>query len=68
LYQSYPVQNSYSRGIDTDYRQNSLKTSEVSGENKDMSKWINKYLGVGEWVMDQSVALAGSSSFFERTR
>ncbi|KAJ0339459.1 hypothetical protein COL922a_004381 [Colletotrichum nupharicola] len=40
----------------------------AAGENKDMSKWIDKYLGVGEWVMDQSVAIAGSSGWFERTR
>ena len=37
-------------------------------ENKDINVWIDKYLGVGEWVMDQSVALAGSSSWFERKR
>ncbi|KAF7561468.1 hypothetical protein G7046_g2676 [Stylonectria norvegica] len=46
----------------------SFKTDKASGENKDVSKWIDKYLGVGEWVMDQSVAIAGSSGFFERTR
>ncbi|GKT65158.1 DUF1748 domain containing protein [Colletotrichum tofieldiae] len=40
----------------------------AAGENKDVSKWIDKYLGVGEWVMDQSVAIAGSSGWFERTR
>ncbi|KAB8302123.1 hypothetical protein MFRU_023g00070 [Monilinia fructicola] len=37
-------------------------------ENKELNGWIEKYLGVGEWVMDQSVAIAGSSSFFERKR
>lgn len=37
-------------------------------ENKEINGWIEKYLGVGEWVMDQSVAIAGSSSFFERKR
>ncbi|KAJ4163634.1 hypothetical protein LMH87_005350 [Akanthomyces muscarius] len=46
----------------------SFKTDKVAGENKEANKWINKYLGLGEWVMDQSVAIAGSSSFFERTR
>ncbi|KFA54176.1 hypothetical protein S40293_06298 [Stachybotrys chartarum IBT 40293] len=45
-----------------------FKSEKVGGENKDVSKWIDKYLGVGEWVMDQSVAIAGSSGFFERTR
>ena len=46
----------------------SFKTDKVAGENKEFSKWIDKYLGVGEWVMDQSVAIAGSSGFFERKR
>jgi hypothetical protein len=46
----------------------SFKSDKVAGENKDISKWIDKYLGVGEWVMDQSVAIAGSSGFFERKR
>lgn len=45
-----------------------FKTDRASGENKDMNKWIDKYLGVGEWVMDQSVAIASSSGWFERTR
>lgn len=36
--------------------------------SSDMSGWIEKYLGVGEWVMDQSVAIAGSSGWFERKR
>jgi len=46
----------------------SFKTDKVAGENKEVQKWIDKYLSVGEWVMDQSVALAGSSSYFTRTR
>jgi len=37
-------------------------------ESKDVNVWIDKYLGVGEWVMDSSVAFAGSSRFFERKR
>ncbi|KAF4469820.1 duf1748 domain-containing protein [Fusarium albosuccineum] len=45
-----------------------FKTDKVAGDNKEASKWLDKYLGVGEWVMDQSVAIAGSSSYFERTR
>ncbi|CAK7220587.1 hypothetical protein SBRCBS47491_004239 [Sporothrix bragantina] len=49
-------------------RSTGLTTDKVAGDNKEMNKWIDKYLGVGEWVMDQSVALAGSSSWFERTR
>jgi hypothetical protein len=45
-----------------------FRTERVSGENTELSKWINKYLGVGEWVMDQGVAIAGSSGYFERSR
>ncbi|EXV05120.1 DUF1748 domain protein [Metarhizium robertsii] len=50
------------------YARPSFKTEKVAGENKEVSRWIDKYLGVGEWVMDQSVAFAGSSGFFERRR
>ncbi|EFY91501.1 hypothetical protein MAC_02386 [Metarhizium acridum CQMa 102] len=50
------------------YPRPSFKTEKVAGENKEVSRWIDKYLGVGEWVMDQSVAFAGSSGFFERRR
>ena len=46
----------------------SFKTEKVAGESKELQKWVDKYLGVGEWVMDQSVAIAGSSSWFERRR
>jgi hypothetical protein len=45
----------------------SFKKESIS-ENKDINVWIGKYLDVGEWVMDTSVALAGSSGFFERKR
>ncbi|KAJ5574396.1 uncharacterized protein N7459_008823 [Penicillium hispanicum] len=37
-------------------------------DNKDVKRWVDNYLGVGEWVMDQSVAVMGSSSWFERRR
>jgi len=37
-------------------------------ESKELKTWVEKYLGVGEWVMDQSVAIMGSSSYFERKR
>ena len=47
----------------------SFQGSQILGENnKEVNKWIEKYLGVGEWVMDTSVAMAGSSSFFKRVR
>lgn len=45
----------------------SLNSDKIT-ENKDVKKWIDNYLGVGEWVMDQSVAVFGSTTFFERKR
>ncbi|KAJ6137929.1 hypothetical protein N7471_004415 [Penicillium samsonianum] len=45
----------------------SLNSDKIS-ENKDIKKWVDSYLGVGEWMMDQSVAVMGSSSWFERRR
>ncbi|KAI0002857.1 DUF1748-domain-containing protein [Xylariaceae sp. FL0662B] len=47
----------------------SFRTERVSiGDNKEANKWVEKYLSIGEWVMDQSVAVAGSSGWFQRTR
>ncbi|EIT79162.1 hypothetical protein AO1008_06138 [Aspergillus oryzae 100-8] len=45
----------------------SLDSDKIT-DNKDFKKWIDSYLGVGEWVMDQSVAVLGSTSYFERRR
>ncbi|GFF35642.1 DUF1748-domain-containing protein [Aspergillus udagawae] len=45
----------------------SLDSDKIT-DNKDFKKWIDNYLGVGEWVMDQSVAVLSSTSFFERKR
>ncbi|KAI1182674.1 hypothetical protein F5B17DRAFT_435390 [Nemania serpens] len=45
-----------------------VRSERITGENTEMNKWVTKYLGVGEWVLDQSVAFAGTSKFFERTR
>lgn len=45
----------------------SFKKESIS-QNKEINVWIEKYLNVGEWVLDQSVAVAGASSFFERKR
>ncbi|OJJ35609.1 hypothetical protein ASPWEDRAFT_51611 [Aspergillus wentii DTO 134E9] len=45
----------------------SLDSDKIT-DNKDFKKWIDQYLGVGEWVMDQSVAVLGSTSFFDRRR
>ncbi|KAE8550548.1 hypothetical protein TMatcc_008589 [Talaromyces marneffei ATCC 18224] len=45
----------------------SLNTDKIT-DSKDIKRWIESYLGVGEWVMDQSVAVLGSTSYFERRR
>ncbi|CAD6573036.1 MAG: hypothetical protein ASARMPRED_005844 [Alectoria sarmentosa] len=42
--------------------------SDKISESKELKKWVDNYLGVGEWVMDQSVAILGSSGYFERRR
>ncbi|KAA8905365.1 hypothetical protein FN846DRAFT_907485 [Sphaerosporella brunnea] len=43
-----------------------LKTEKI--ESKDIRSAVDKYLNVGEWVMDQSIAFMGTSSYFERKR
>ncbi|KAI9726288.1 MAG: hypothetical protein M1828_001561 [Chrysothrix sp. TS-e1954] len=45
----------------------SLKSESLSN-SPEVNKWVGKYLGMGEWLMDQSIAVMGSSSFFERRR
>jgi len=45
----------------------SLKSDTVSG-NADVKKWVDKYLDVGEFVMDSAVSAAGASGWFERKR
>lgn len=42
--------------------------SDKISESKELKKWVDNYLGMGEWVMDQSVAILGSSGYFERRR
>ena len=42
--------------------------AESFNETPGLKKWIDNYLWMGEWAMDQSVAIAGSSSYFERKR
>lgn len=45
----------------------SLKKDALT-ENKDVNYWMDRYLGVGEFVLDNAVAIAGSSGWFERKR
>jgi len=43
-----------------------VKTDNI--ENKDLRNAVNKYLNIGEWVIDQSVAFMSTTSYFERKR
>ena len=45
----------------------SFKQDKIA-ESTEVKKWVDNYLGMGEWVMDQSVAILGSSGWFERKR
>ena len=45
---------------------NSVKTSTI--ESKDAKGFIERYLDVGEWVFDTSIAFMGNSAYFERKR
>ncbi|CAG8682547.1 3807_t:CDS:2 [Dentiscutata erythropus] len=37
-------------------------------ENDEVRNAVNKFLGVGEWVVDQSISYMSTSSYFERKR
>lgn len=45
-----------------------FRADKFAGNDSQVKTYIDKYLSVGEWVMDQSVAIAGTSSYFERKR
>jgi hypothetical protein len=45
----------------------SFKTERIT-DNKDIKKWFDSYLSIGEMVMDNTVAIAGNSSWFKRER
>lgn len=35
-------------------------------ENKELRSYIDKYLNLGEWVLDTTTVLMNNSSYFER--
>ncbi|KAF8976829.1 hypothetical protein BGZ46_007924 [Entomortierella lignicola] len=37
-------------------------------ENEDIRSYVDKYLTVGEWVVDQGTAFMSASQYFERKR
>lgn len=41
---------------------------EKIADSVEIKKWVDAYLAMGEWTMDQSVAILGSSRYFERKR
>ncbi|KAI5809106.1 hypothetical protein DFH27DRAFT_251228 [Peziza echinospora] len=43
-----------------------LKTEKI--ESPDIRSALDKYLNVGEWVMDQSIAIMSTTGYFERKR
>jgi hypothetical protein len=43
-----------------------LKTSSI--EDKDAKGFVDRYLDVGEWVFDTSIAFMGNSPYFERRK
>ena len=45
----------------------SFNTDKIT-DNKDVKKWIDSYLDVGEWVMDKSVSIAAASGYFKHVR
>ncbi|KAG0239209.1 hypothetical protein B0O80DRAFT_461316 [Mortierella sp. GBAus27b] len=37
-------------------------------ESQDVRSAVDKYLGIGEWVLDQGIIFLSSSKYFERRR
>lgn len=48
------------------YYNNRPATSKI--ENEDIRKYVDKYLDIGEWVVDSSVVFMNNSPYFERKR
>ncbi|KAG0237592.1 hypothetical protein B0O80DRAFT_439069 [Mortierella sp. GBAus27b] len=47
-------------------RSTGLSVATQKIESEDVRSYVNKYLGVGEWVVDQGTAFMSSSQYFER--
>lgn len=46
----------------------SVKQEKIGGDNTEVNKWVGRYLGLGESVLDLAITTAGQSGWFERTR
>ncbi|GAA5802417.1 hypothetical protein EDC94DRAFT_623609 [Helicostylum pulchrum] len=49
-------------------RNSGLQPATSQIENEDVRKYVNKYLGIGEWVVDSSVVFMNNSPYFERKK
>ncbi|KAG0173001.1 hypothetical protein DFQ28_006336 [Apophysomyces sp. BC1034] len=47
-------------------RNTGLQPSVAKIENDDIRGYVQKYLNVGEWVLDNSVVFMNNSEYFER--
>ncbi|KAF9365433.1 MAG: hypothetical protein J3Q66DRAFT_354396 [Benniella sp.] len=47
-------------------RSNGLSVNTDKIQSDDVRSYVNKYLSVGEWVVDQGTAFMSSSQYFER--
>lgn len=49
-------------------RNSGLQPATNKIENDEVRKYVEKYLDVGDWVLDSSVAFMNTSTYFERKR
>ncbi|CAO0799056.1 unnamed protein product [Mucor circinelloides] len=49
-------------------RNSGLEPATEKIENEEIRKYVNKYLDIGEWVIDSSVVFMNNSSYFERKK
>ncbi|KAI8338633.1 hypothetical protein BC941DRAFT_423437 [Chlamydoabsidia padenii] len=47
-------------------RNTGLQPKTTMIENEDIRGYVQKYLNVGEWVLDNSIVYMNNSSYFER--
>ncbi|RHZ75404.1 hypothetical protein Glove_214g28 [Diversispora epigaea] len=49
-------------------RSTGLSIATTNFENQEFRKAVDKFLNVGEWVVDQSILYMNASQYFERKR
>ena len=50
------------------FKYNQIRPATGKIENEEIRKYFNKYLDIGEWVIDSSVVFMSNSSYFERKK